>query len=223
MTVDLRRFAAFDGFAPNGGFYNVRSLYLDSPDWMCVYEKSAGVSERCKLRIRGYLDQQNHVTSVKFEVKHRRDVKIAKTTACVDTETYRGLLPAVRDNRAPDLNIIKESPALCEFFRIKRLYNMKPVTNIQFRRQAFVSRADRTVRVTFDDRLVAAAGLDLFAPVNHSKPLLLPELAVLEIKLEGRMPFWLQRLINKYSLKSQAVSKYVRGAVAGPFGLDGIS
>ena len=36
------------------GFYRVNSLYFDSPDYACFWDKEAGVADRKKLRLRYY-------------------------------------------------------------------------------------------------------------------------------------------------------------------------
>ncbi len=201
----------------------VRSLYLDSPSWKCVHEKTAGLSDRWKLRVRGYISPDGQIDRVKLEVKHRRNSKIAKTTAVISAKQYAEIRSTLLSGPAPSEITMANSPQLMEFFRLQRLFCMRPVANIQFRRQALSARTDRTVRITFDDELKAAHGTDLFDEQAHARRLLIGQLSILEVKLEGQMPFWLHHLIRKYQLQTQSVSKYVLGALTLPFGLDHIS
>ncbi len=223
LTADLRAFADPDRHAGPDGFYTVRSLYLDSPEWTCVHEKLAGESRRHKLRVRAYPASGPAAPIVKFEVKHRQDTRIAKDTVSVAAATYQALLPDLRTHRTPPAALLHRAPRLAGFFRLKQLHAMTAAVTVEFRRQALVVRTDRHVRVTFDDRLMASGPTDPLQPLPAGRPLLGPLHSVLEIKLTHTMPYWLNRLVDKYRLQVESVSKYVRGATAGPFGLDGLS
>ena len=60
--------------------YSIRSLYFDSFDDECLYEKLAGVQFRKKYRLRIYdVDQE----LVKFEIKIKHNNQIYKETASI--------------------------------------------------------------------------------------------------------------------------------------------
>ena len=221
LTADLRAFTTVDGHGDGEGRYLVRSLYLDSLDWMCFFDKLAGLSVRCKLRIRDYPGAGN-AGPVKFEVKYRRGQRITKDVATVDRATYERWLPLLHRRRMIDACFLEGSPGLRAFFHLKQLYAMAPIANVQFRRQAFFARSDRHVRITLDDALVFRRARDLFAPMPRAPLLATGSLCILEVKVERSIPYWLSRLIGKYGLQAQSVSKYSHAAATGPFGLDGL-
>lgn len=203
----------------------MRSLYLDSADWRLFFEKRAGLSSRHKLRVRGYVDGDGEVSGIKFEIKHRQGNRIAKVVASVrgggdPWGDYRRLLPYLQEPRFPDFQELADNPELCRFFSLKAIGGLRPVLNVQFRRQAFIARADASVRITLDDRLAARRALDLLDPWPASSGNLSGRDTILEIKVRRAVPFWLRRLIQKYRLRTESISKYCQAVSNGPFGLD---
>ena len=220
LTADLRSFATPDAHTDPEGYYTVRSLYLDSLDWGCFFDKAAGLSQRHKLRIRAYVSVDS--PTIKFEIKRRQGNKIHKQVAPVDLEDYKALLLALHQRRMADAQLLARLPELVAFFRVQHLHAMAPVINVQFRRQAFVARGDRHCRITIDDSLTACPARDLFETMTSARPLLAQMNAVLEIKVGSTVPFWLNQLIRKYRLQVASISKYNYAVANGPFGLDGV-
>lgn len=196
--------------------YLVRSLYLESPDWTCFREKVAGEARRHKLRVRAYMDGEGTESPIKFEIKYRENERISKRVVAVSRSEYQSLLPCLRVWRMPD----ETSDALRTFFTLKQVHALAPTLNVQFRRQAFTARSDPSVRVTFDDRLIVRRARDLFEPMDAARAALGAMQSVFEIKVERRLPHWLQFLIHKYRLRSESVSKFCNAALAMPLSLD---
>lgn len=201
----------------------VRSLYFDSADWRLFFEKRAGVACRHKLRVRGYVDRFARIAGIKFEIKHRRGSKIAKVIAdggCDSAGDYHRLLPFLQGRRFPDFEELAEKPELCRFFALLSIGGLRPVVNVQFRRQALVAHADASVRITLDDQLAARPARDLLEPWPANAGRLTGRDTILEIKVHRSLPFWLRRLIQKYRLRTESISKYCWAVANGPFGLD---
>jgi len=222
LTADLRAFLDPDPHGGPDGAYSVRSLYLDSPDWSCFHAKLAGHCQRRKLRIRGYIGGDGHIGGIKFEIKHRRGMQIAKDATGVAPEDYAALGAALHSRAAIDLPRLDGSPALRDFFQWKHAHAMAPVVNVQFRRRAFVARGGEGTRVTIDDALVACRARELPAPMAAGPSLLNPACCILEIKVQRSIPYWLHVLLGKYNLQVQSISKYAVALANGPFGLDGL-
>ncbi len=222
LTRDLRVLTEPDKTGTRDGIYTVRSLYLDSPDMSCFHEKAAGETCRHKLRIRGYFDGDVPGRKVKFEIKRRDGVRISKSYATVGLDRYAELLRALHDRRIPDFDLTSEDPNIVAFFARATARAMRPVMNVQFRRQAFVGRSDPSVRITFDDRLVARPARDLLDPLPIGPSILRPDTAILEIKVTRALPYWIKMLVNKYGLSVCSISKYCSAAHNGPFGLEGL-
>ncbi len=222
LVTDLRAFVEPDRHAEPDGYYDVRSLYLDSADWVCFYEKLAGTSQRCKLRVRSYLANGKPASPIKVEVKRRSGLRISKDVTIVPLAEYERMQPMLESRHLTDPRWAGRSSELDAFLHVKQMYGMVPVVNVQFRRQAFTARTDHRVRITLDDRLSSGRARSLLDPVPAAPVSLTAATSVLEIKLDRTMPFWAQRLIAKYRLRVESVSKYCRAVACGPFGLDGI-
>ncbi len=222
LVADLRAFCEKDDHAPRDGFYGVRSVYFDSPDWACFHEKCDGTAVRRKLRLRRYVDGDSESDFVKFEIKHKHGNRVLKEAATVGREMFETLTTFLHPARSRfDL-----SPMGCEalnrFFQLKSLSAQSPVMTIEYRRQAFRARFDRSVRVTIDDRIAASRQIDPFRTPRPAWRVLDTAWTVVEIKVADLLPLWTRRLIEKYRLIPQTVSKYALSAATGPFGLDGV-
>jgi hypothetical protein len=208
LARDLRAFMRPDVFAGPDGSYIVRSLYFDTPDYQAYHDKLAGAAERHKLRVRAYGVDPGRAAFVRLEVKSRYLGYIHKTVADVAREDYPAFEQALRRRTLPPAAMLERYPAAREFFRIQRQLNMEPKILIQYRRQAFERLEVNRTRVNFDDELVASRTLDLLGPCQAGGRLMKYGGAIIEIKVDNVLPFWLHTLIGKYELRNEAISKY---------------
>lgn len=208
LTQDLRAFMCQDSHSASREGYTVRSLYFDTPDYRAYHEKIAGTAVRHKLRIRAYGDDFESTPWVRLEVKSRYLNYIHKIAADVSREAYGEIERSLARRIMPPPDLLRPDSGAKEFFRVQRQQNMQPVVIVQYRRQAFERREINRVRVNFDDQLVATRNLALLQPLKGARRVLQYGSAVLEIKVDNAMPFWLHDLIGKYDLQNEAVSKY---------------
>jgi hypothetical protein len=211
LTHDLLAFMRPDAHAGKEGGYLVRSLYYDTPDYMAYAEKLAGMAVRHKLRTRAYGENPSETPIVRLEVKSRYLSYIYKTTVDIPRADYDEVEFALQRHTLPPARIMNDAKISKEFFRLQRQYNMVPKVLIQYRRQAFERAEKNRVRVNFDDELYATSNLDLLGPLKGARRLQQYGRAIFEIKVDNVLPFWLHQLISKYSLQSQAISKYCYG------------
>ena len=214
LEQDLCAFMPPDNHCGSSDGYTVRSLYFDTPDYMAYHEKMEGTSIRHKLRIRLYGNGVTCAPFVRLEVKSRYLNIIHKTTVDVPRADYDDIDVALKNNRLPPRSFLDNDDNSREFFRIQRQYNMRPQILVQYRRRAWEKHLLTRVRANFDDELVASRNLDLFGPLRGGRSLLKYGNAIFEIKVDGSLPFWLHKLIIKYDLQNQAISKFchaVRG------------
>jgi SPX domain protein involved in polyphosphate accumulation len=101
-----------------------------------------------------------------------------------------------------------------QLVRALRRDHLRPVSLVEYRRQAFTGRTDGRVRVTFDGELRTARGNDLFQSSISWRRCFDPHVVVMEIKVDESLPYWLQKIIHKYQLQVTAVSKYCLGVAA---------
>jgi len=219
FLADLRPFVQPDAHAGAEGWYNVRSLYLDSPQWRCFHDKVDGVPSRFKLRVRAYGVDAGQGSSVKFEIKYRDGALIRKEVADVDRTLHDGLIPFLSSSVFPHRGPLTGSNPLARFFAFKTQFGLRPVVNVEFRRRAFAVRGHEGCRVTLDEELFSAPARILFGQTPRTRSL--PGgMSILEIKAQRSIPFWLDRLVCKYRLQRTPLSKYALAVAAGPFGLE---
>jgi SPX domain protein involved in polyphosphate accumulation len=209
FKADLNAFLVPDEHGNNQGRYSLTSLYYDSPDLRCYWEKEHGIKFRRKLRMRLY-DTGKVVTDdtpVFVEIKQRVDRVTQKRRALL---TYRDALILCNDRQIPnhdpaDTAVIEEIDAFIW------QYNLCPTSLVRYDRQAFMGTTyDLGLRVTFDTMLTAQAHPLYLHEAHSGMPMLPGNYVVMEIKVNDRIPTWMVSLIAAHNLKMTRVSKYCR-------------
>ena len=209
----LRAYLVPDEHGKNNGRYALTSLYYDSPDLRCYWEKEYGLRFRRKLRIRRYeMDEPlTEETPVFLEIKQRIDRVTQKRRAVL---TYGDALRLCNDRQLPAC-VPEDQAIIEEIYVFLWQYNLRPMSIVRYDRQALIgTEYDLGLRVTFDTALsFQSHRLHL-----HEEPSALPMLpasqVVMEIKVNERMPYWLTELIANHNLKMVRVSKYCRSIEA---------
>lgn len=193
--------------------YPVHSLYLDSPDLALYGATEDGDRNRFKLRVRFY--DNDPQTSAFFEVKRRTNECISKLRAKVRRDAVRPLLegewPQLRHLQAPDG---KQLFALQEFCRLMRVLGATPRSHVAYRREAWMSPIDNSMRVTFDRQvqcepqfsatLRAGVGANDYVEPFETQ-------VIFELKFTNRMPTWCGELIRTFGLVRGGAAKYAEG------------
>ena len=209
----LRAYLLPDEYGGDNGRYSLSSLYYDSPDLHCYWEKENGVRFRRKLRIRHYETGEifTEETPVFAEIKQRVDRATQKRRVVLP---YGEALRLCNDRQVPD-RAPQDMAVIEEIFAFLWQYNLRPVSIVRYDRQAFVGTIyDLGLRVTFDTALTFQPH-----PLHlHEQPsglLMLPaNWVVMEIKVNERIPIWLADLIADHNLRLERISKYCRSIEA---------
>jgi hypothetical protein len=199
----------------NGGgaaCYPIVSLYYDSPDRDCYWERARGVGSRRKLRVRVYGSGDGRVAPVAFiEVKHKCEGRGVKRRVQLPiAEALRagsGLWPEAVDLSEVDRRVILEVHDLVA----RRAF--RPVMVMRYERMAYsCANSANDLRVTFDtgifcrmDDLVPVPDDRRFHPSNELHP---DGAAVLEVKVNGCIPYWFSRVIAAAGCTLRSHSKY---------------
>ena len=209
----LRAYLLPDEHGESNGRYTVASLYYDSPDLRCFREKQDGIRFRRKLRIRSYEPDSifTDETPVFVEVKQRVDRVTQKRRAVL---TYSDALRLCNDRQLPQYG--EDDKALIEeIFVFLWQYNLQPASIVQYERQAFIGTMyDIGLRVTFDKSLSFQAHPLHLHERQVSLPMLPANWAVMEIKVNDRIPRWHTEMIAGHNLQMQRISKYSRSIEA---------
>lgn len=205
--VDVDKFAAIG----DKHHYTVRSIYFDSPKFDFYYEKVEGIKNRKKLRLRGYeKDDGNNI--VFFEIKRKYDIPILKYRAPAKFEDALEMFRTCNINGSVINNKFfpKGNENSQRFFYQMFSKNLRPVVLIAYEREAYHSKYDESVRITFDKNVRSKAYpalCELFEETKLSP--VIPGQFILEVKFNDHFPVWLKPVIGKFSLMRQSASKYV--------------
>ena len=92
----------------------------------------------------------------------------------------------------------------------------KPKVHISYLREAWVTKENNSVRLTFD-RAVSAErelSLNLKADRSRSTSTELAKHVILELKFTGRFPHWFRELVETFGLAQTGAAKYCEGIIA---------
>lgn len=214
IRARLQRYVKVDGFAQKaaGNYYEVISLYYDSPKFYYYYEKFDGVKNRKKIRLRTYRMNNEFVGNAFLEIKRKCDAVILKDRFLLDKNAYHNF---IKNNEffMPDGERPKTAAPIIEEYEQERArHSLQPQILINYRREPYVGKFNNNFRVTFDYNLMACPSGDLY-DTDCATPLL-PDGVVMELKFNGKFPYYIREVIESYNLERVAFSKYGRGVEA---------
>lgn len=217
FKADLDGHVEADSFSGNKG-YPVLSLYYDSPQYECFWDKIEGLKFRRKLRIRAYPGPDGEpLESVMVEIKQRINKTVQKRRLRLPLaqayELCAGQLTGV------DLDPL-DAAVVAEVKELVLNKSLQPSCLISYHRTAFHgNRYNPGLRITFDTELkarctqlrVEAALPDMPDSNAENRYFIPPDWCILEIKVNDRVPDWLVSLLNAHNCELRRVSKYCAG------------
>lgn len=191
--------------------YPVYSIYLDSADLRLCQATLNGDRNRYKLRLRYYSSGPDE--PVFCEIKRRANDCIRKQRAAVRRAAVAGLLAG--DWPRLDHLVTPEGRglgALEDFCQLAADLQAVPRAHVRYQREAWVSPAGNSLRVTFD-RAVACLPQDraefITAPVE-AQPVFGNQV-ILEVKFTDRFPRWIGEMVEEFGLVRGNAAKYADG------------
>ncbi|MCB0729742.1 MAG: polyphosphate polymerase domain-containing protein [Ignavibacteriae bacterium] len=205
-------FIEYDPFVKDGDVkeYTVRSIYFDSSNFDYYHEKIEGIKIRKKLRIRSY-DNYSGNDLVFLEIKNKYENFIGKNRAPLLYHDLGNLLKTkaietyTLTNNGYANSIQDGEKFLHHIFRS----GLKPIILIVYEREAFFSKFDRSLRITFDKNLRFYDQPKLYNLYkDNDLEYATPNNFVLEIKFDNGYPKWMQEIVQEFNLQRRSVSKY---------------
>lgn len=208
----LALYTVRDPFVEGTGkdYYEVLSLYYDSPFFYYYNEKRDGIKKRKKIRLRTYRNNGVFSPYVFFEIKRKDDVIVSKDRFMMSVEDYQTL----RTNG--DLNHLRPAvdtntqDLIREFLRERAVRAIRPVLFVVYDREPYVGKFNSNVRITFDSNLRGAENDDVLYSGKNLVDVLGP-MVILELKFNGTLPFYIHNAIKIFNLQRIAYSKYCSG------------
>ncbi len=206
---DLADHMLADGNSADDGFYDIASLYYDTPDLAFMRSKREGIKFRRKLRIRHYGTSEGAVDDeqpVFIEIKQRINRTTQKRRLTLPLHAACALCDGHLEETIDDPT---DSQAAEEVLFLARSLDLRPTCLVGYRREAFVgSRYEPGLRVTFDNSLWAAqpeGGLSL-AGTRHA--IVPPQAFLMEVKTNNAVPVWLASMLARHRCTLIRYSKY---------------
>ncbi len=187
--------------------YCIQSVYFDTRDLGLYFEKIDGLRNRRKFRVRSYCKPAGE-TKIFLEIKYRFNTQVMKDRAGLRLDDAQKMLKDSRHLTYLDAPLATRKPAerFCHYFTH---WELRPVVTVMYDRVPFVGRADSQVRLTVDTnmRVIDHRNEDrLFVP-RREQPVPLPG-AILELKFDRLIPEWMRRLLRRFDIRQQSISKY---------------
>jgi SPX domain protein involved in polyphosphate accumulation len=210
----IRPFMKYDNFSDSmpEKHYTVRSIYFDTPEYDCFFEKVEGIKHRKKFRLRGYNRPGDKNGKVFFEIKRKYEVPIMKNRAPVEFDNALHMFEHhdLSDYHPDTTRYPLAEDNLKRFFFHYHNKRLRPVVLVIYEREAFLGRHDETIRITFDKNLrsVAFPALDELYDETRVRHALSGKF-ILEVKFNDHFPAWMKPIIGVLGVKRQSASKYV--------------
>jgi SPX domain protein involved in polyphosphate accumulation len=200
-----------DPKAKFGHRYPLSSVYLDSPNLALYWSSALGEAKRFKLRVRTYSEDPNEPAF--FEIKSRYNGIVLKKRALVKKQWVG---PFFRGESLPREAMVLDDAAGYENLELFRSHvnalGASPRVHVRYMREAYMSRADDPVRITFDSDIACLPSLGPIEKIRLNgrgwRHLQSPPV-ILEIKFTDSYPAWVQEMIQRFSLMRDSFAKYV--------------
>jgi hypothetical protein len=169
------------------GFYEVRSLYLDSRENRFFFQKTNGEKEHTKVRLRQYNDNKQ-VTWLEAKVKVENKVRKVRQKIMGD---FQDVLFSLSEQNV--------SPYFQHFCY------MRPTCIISYIREAYLSSHEH-IRVNFDHSPI----YEKYDMSNKSCNNGNDKSILMEVKYHQALPSWLRSIFTDMRLQKVEFSKYQR-------------
>ncbi|WP_182347093.1 polyphosphate polymerase domain-containing protein [Tomitella gaofuii] len=200
-----------DPYSGRGG-YPVASLYYDTADLRFYWEKIEGLRFRRKLRLRlyGNPDECDDATTTHVEIKQRVNRVTQKRRLPLPyADALAWLDGGVRPGHDPG-----DRAFVDEVSTFVGNLDLRPIATTSYLREAYLGReADAGLRVTIDHRVRGRDRDFRFGPgysASDDRRTVPPGAAVVEVKANERIPYWMADLSARLDMSVVRMSKYCR-------------
>ncbi len=184
---------------------SVNSVYFDDPAYSAVRDNLAGVSDRQKIRLRWYHNEEREkIHGARLEVKHRTGRLGHKDKYPLSTfekdllqTEYRDLFLSLHPHLGGD-----------DVFPLEN--HLSPALHVSYQREYY--EGQNGIRVTFD------RSINFYAPLAHSRPFSDTAVSyaytIMEIKFDPTQKDNVSKSLRRLNLTPKRHSKYLVGLSA---------
>jgi len=186
--------------ADKHGRNTICSLYYDTPDFRLIRRSIEKPIYKEKLRIRSY-GVATPDTDVFVELKKKYEKVVYKRRISLPEKDAMHYLETGE--------IHEHSQVVNEINYFKSFYpDLSPSMLLMYDREAYFGKDDKDFRVTFDTN-VLWRNYDLALSEGiYGRPLLPPNIVLMEIKTSEAIPLWFVDILSKNKLYKTSFSKY---------------
>ena len=187
--------------------YTVRSIYYDTNTMKFYRDKIDGIKNRKKIRIRTYNSPQDQ-NPIFLEIKRKYGNKIIKNRSMYNAKLYNNLI-----KQRCIISAINSQKNKCEnsekFMHNVLINSLIPTALISYEREAYFSKINNSLRITFDKNIRYSIYPELNKFFNDSElQNTLEGFFILEIKFNDGFPNWISDIIQKHNIVRKSLSKY---------------
>ena len=216
IREELNQHMVRDQYAGPTG-YGVWSVYYDTANLRFYREKIEGLKFRRKLRIRRYGETGGADEPISADAMVAVEIKQRVNRV---TQKRRVMLPYHLALDLCDRHQRIEYPGADQSFIDEVLdlsirLQLRPTVMTGYRREPYVgTNADLGLRVTLDHKVSGRdRDFDLRAEAEN-RFIIRPDLAVMEVKVNERAPYWVTDMAARHDLQVQRISKYCQSIEA---------
>ncbi len=195
--------------------YRIYSLYFDSPERDCYWEKIRGLRSRRKLRVRLYESTRAAASGACFvEIKHKHEGRGVKRRLHVPLEEAL----QITAGRPASVEIPPgEERVLAEIQGLIGERHFRPICCLRYDRKAFFEAdSESDLRITFDEDIrYRLDDLDSLQRGAFEHCLIGEGESVMEVKVTGAVPVWLTGVLAGEKCVVGSRSKYCDALAAG--------
>ncbi|MEX3624379.1 polyphosphate polymerase domain-containing protein [Viridibacillus arvi] len=196
----LQHVMKLDAHAGGDGKYLIRSVYFDNFENKILNEKKEGYFKRDKYRVRIY---DHNSALINLEKKSKRNNLTFKEKCLISSDEYESMRIGQVDWMEED-----ERQLIRELFIQMSLYQLKPMTVVDYVREAYVYPFGN-VRVTFDGQIKTSfRNTDIFNPDLPMVSVFDPTQVILEVKYDEYLPDVIKMMLQMMDRRPDAYSKY---------------
>jgi SPX domain protein involved in polyphosphate accumulation len=208
----LPNYLAPDPQGDTYGRYSITSLYYDSEDFKAYWDKIEGHRFRRKVRIRVYGNQEVTSNTMCFtEIKQRINKTLQKKRVYIPYDQAEALCAQGAPVEGEETMSPADKKTVSEIRYLNSTLQLQPACVVSYDRMAFDgSEYEDGLRVTLDTNLKGRTHDLTLRSMGYAenKFFVPPEWAILEVKVNYRVPYWLTEIIGKYRFALRRVSKY---------------
>ena len=201
LINDLLKYMNFDAFCDNGKTYTVMNIYYDTIDNNIIRQSVMKPYFKEKLRLRKYLGSSNEFLEIKRKtgnIVSKRRITLEKDEA--NNLIEHGIKPTYCDYMQNQ--VINE---IAFFLKCNKVY---PKAFISYNRIALFGKDNSDFRVTFDTYIKGRTNKLDFDDGIFGRDLISDDDCLMEVKIDGSIPFWFSNLLSKYQIYPTSFSKY---------------